>query len=424
MRLTSPQDPPGGRRAPNASDESASKGSAAKTFDTHNCHHIPDSSLKARFRGGRIAFLALTLLTVVAAWPQKDRLPMADHSMHVVVPVRLDHPIPSLVIQLFADDVDGYNLFIETKNYRFTPENANGPNIRNEGHAHLYVNGEKVMRLYSPWQHLPSAMFREGVNRLQVELNANDHSIWGVAGEPIGADVLMDANQTAGDPILREEVSYTLTWKWGSAKPHPAGGWTVTNDLGYEVHVTEGLLITRNLELLPCHMMPPQTPAALWRLLAPPTAYAGHGSLLPNQSKIQSSYQEDLATPGDLKTEIRIVTDPEYCQGHYLVARAKGVGPGGKTLVIAGTWRKQGSGEPVPFRIESSFAYGEIKDLLLADRAGPMRRLIVGGIHVRVERSLESLFRRIDFASSSEHERGIQILRSLVGGARLLADDS
>ena len=228
----------------------------------------------------------------------------------------------------------------------------------------------------------------------------------------------------SGDPILREEVSYTLAWKWGSAKPHPTGGWTLTNDLGYEVHVTEGLLITRNLELLPCHRMPPQTPAALWRLLAPPTAYAGHGSLLPNQSKIQRSYQEDLATPGDLKTEIRIVTDPEYCQGHYLVARAKGVGPGGKTLVVAGTWRKYGSAEAVPFRIESSFAYGEIKDLLLAGRASPMQRLIVGGIHVRVERSLESLFRKIDFASSSEQERGIQILRSLVGGARLLVDDS
>ena len=98
---------------------------------------------------------------------------------------------------------DGYNLALEVRNYRFTPENVGAVAVANEGHAHLYINGQKIARLYSPWRHLPRSLFHDGPNRLQVELNANDHSIWGVAGEPIGADVLVDTRVEDGDPIVR-----------------------------------------------------------------------------------------------------------------------------------------------------------------------------------------------------------------------------
>lgn len=57
-----------------------------------------------------------------------------------------------------------------------------------------------------------------------MEFNANDHFIWGVAGEPIGADILVDARDDDGDPIVREQVRYTLDWRWGKAQRHSAGG--------------------------------------------------------------------------------------------------------------------------------------------------------------------------------------------------------
>ena len=112
--------------------------------------------------------------------------------------------------------------------------------MSNEGHAHLYVNGVKVARMYSPWHHLSTRLLREGINRLEVEFSTNDHSIWGIAGMPIGADVLIDTRVTDGDPILREEVRYTLDWDWGTAQPSQNRGWTVRTDQGYHLQVTAG----------------------------------------------------------------------------------------------------------------------------------------------------------------------------------------
>ena len=268
------------------------------------------------------------------------------------------------------------------------------------------------------------AMFGEGINRLQVELNANDHSIWGVAGEPIGADVLVDTNDTDDDPIVRAPVRYTLDWDWGRAKRHPDGGWTAVNELGYAVHVTEGKLVTRSLELMPCHVMPPP-PAAAWfrRMFEPRAVFAGHGSLLPNESKISKSHEEDLANPGAKFLEERIVTDPEYCQAHYLLARPTGKGPGAAALEVAGSWKRQGTDVSTPFRITSSAAYGEIKDLVDRTSGEAVKSPIPGGVEVTVVRSLESLFRSVDFASADLENAGGEMLRSIVSDTQLIAGE-
>ena len=41
-----------------------------------------------------------------------------------------------------------FNLFVDLENFRFTPEEVNKTSRINEGHAHLYLNGKKVTRLY------------------------------------------------------------------------------------------------------------------------------------------------------------------------------------------------------------------------------------------------------------------------------------
>ena len=362
----------------------------------------------------RALAMAAAVVAAVAAWPQRPTIPpTVDHSQHQVVNTPPDRPIPSLILHLYPDSMDGYNLFLETSNYRFTPENVDDIILANEGHAHLYLNGQKVARLYSPWRHLPRAMFREDVNRLQVELNANDHSIWGVAGEPIGADVLVDPAVTEGDPIVREEVRYTLDWDWGEARKHPSGGWTAVNDLGYSVHVTGGKVVTRGLELMPCHTMPMASPAALLReLLMPLTAHAGHGSLLPNQSKITTSYEEDLANPSATYLESRVVTHPEYCQAHYLIARPKGTAPGTSALEAVGSWSRAPDGERQPFQFASPAAYGQVKDL-------PAPSSIVGGVDVTVVRSLQTMFDGIDFAATEPAAVGSRIARTLVADAKI-----
>ena len=59
------------------------------------------------------------------------------------------------------------------------------------------------------------------------------------------------------------------------------------NDLGYEMHVTRGWLVSRNLELIPRRAAADRSPRArLLRWLGPPAALARHGSVARNESKI------------------------------------------------------------------------------------------------------------------------------------------
>lgn len=323
-----------------------------------------------------------------------------------------------------ADSMDGFNIFLETQNFRFTPQSVDTLPISNEGHAHLYVNGEKVARMYSPWHHLSGKLLRDGINRVEVEFSTNDHSVWAVAGVPIGADVLIDARVRDGDPILREEVSYTLDWDWGAASPHPDGGWTVRTDKGYLVRVDEGRIVTRNLELVPCHLAPPPTPqASIFGWPGPSRVLAGHSSLIPNESKITDSYVEDLAAPQEVFLERRVVTDPEYCQAHYLLARERGSPPGSLTLDVSGTWSNSSEKSHKPFSIKSAAAYGAFRPLQLPDGVKLGRRLIVGGIDARVRRSLDTLFDGIDFANGTSDSDGMRVLRNLVAGTTVLVSE-
>ena len=56
--------------------------------------------------------------------------------------------------------------------------------MEGEGHAHLYLDGQKIARVYGEWYHLPKL---EGDHELRVTLNTNDHQDYAVKGEVVGA---------------------------------------------------------------------------------------------------------------------------------------------------------------------------------------------------------------------------------------------
>ena len=370
----------------------------------------------------RVGAIAVAIWAGVAAWPQEDSLPPVDHSQHPLVEHPASEPVPFLRVHMAADAMDGFNLYLETRNFRFTPERVDTVNIANEGHAHLYLNGQKTARLYSPWHHVPAAALRDGINRLEVEFSSNDHSTWSVAGQPIGADILIDGRVRDGDPILRSEVRYSLAWKWNGARPVKQGGWTTETDLGYHVHVTSGALVTRSLELVTCHAFSPTKSAArLPSLFAGFRVMAGHSSLAPNESKISRSVTEDLSRPARMFLEERLVTDPEYCKAHYLVARGRRTAPGAVALSISGTWSREGGSGVAPFELRSTSAYGKFLDLRNA--SGPIeRRSIVGGLAVTVTRPLGTLLDGIDFAGGITETHGMQVLRRLVSETEVHVD--
>ena len=87
-----------------------------------------------------------------------------------------------------APDDAGVNLQILTKGFVWAPDRVDSPSMPGTGHAHIYVNGEKIMRAYGPWTHVPIVPHDAVV---QVILSTNDHETWAINDAAITADVVI-----------------------------------------------------------------------------------------------------------------------------------------------------------------------------------------------------------------------------------------
>lgn len=106
---------------------------------------------------------------------------------------------PRLQLEVREDPHGGWNLHLVTDRFRFTPAQANKKPTPNTGHARLYVDGDKLTRLYGPWYYLSPDMVATGKHTLRVELNANDHSVWAVKGEAVEARARITHTEKTGD---------------------------------------------------------------------------------------------------------------------------------------------------------------------------------------------------------------------------------
>jgi hypothetical protein len=105
-----------------------------------------------------------------------------DHG-HGMLEISAGDPIPTIDLIVHDDSMEGWNLEVRVTNFQFAPERVNQSSMTSEGHAHLYINGDKITRLYSSWYYLPE--LPPGTHEIMVELNANGHEVLMVNGEAI-----------------------------------------------------------------------------------------------------------------------------------------------------------------------------------------------------------------------------------------------
>lgn len=101
-----------------------------------------------------------------------------------------DQAQPSVRLRAKADPAGGWTLQVITSGFGWTPEQVNTSADAGTGHAHLYVGGRKVARIYGEWVFLPATQAQPG-DTLSVILYADDHSAWAVGGKPVQADVVL-----------------------------------------------------------------------------------------------------------------------------------------------------------------------------------------------------------------------------------------
>lgn len=108
----------------------------------------------------------------------------ASHSGHGgAQEVAADSPIPTVEIEVLKDPMTGWNLHIETTNYTLAPERVSTEHVEGEGHMHLYINGEKISRIYGYWHDLGE--LPPGEHEIRVSLSTNSHAYLTLNGQRI-----------------------------------------------------------------------------------------------------------------------------------------------------------------------------------------------------------------------------------------------
>lgn len=141
---------------------------------------------------------------------------------------------PTVRLQVREDPASGWNLHVITERFRFAPERTGQQARPQEGHAHLYLDGEKIARLYGPWYHLAPSAVPHGEHTLTVSLTANDHTAWAVNGEPIQATATITGTGEAGHDYAKGDAHTAGP----EASPTPSPEPTASPEVSFTVTIT------------------------------------------------------------------------------------------------------------------------------------------------------------------------------------------
>lgn len=114
-------------------------------------------------------------------------------------------PVPKIELQVFKDTVDGVNVHVDVEHYVINAPHANKSKETTtsdgvlQGHAHVFVNGSKLVRLYGRDLHIPASSLQDGVNQVAVSLNSHQHENWVTGNLSIVSSVFFDLSKT---PII------------------------------------------------------------------------------------------------------------------------------------------------------------------------------------------------------------------------------
>jgi hypothetical protein len=143
----------------------------------------------------RLAAIGLALFLVgrgdgpiSSAWAGEHHRPGVSHGPASVSHGTLevgDASPPTVALTVHKDPKAGWNLQVQVENFRFAPERASTTHVPGEGHAHLFIDGKKITRLYGEWYHIP--LLTPGTHKITVTLNANSHEDLTVKGKVISA---------------------------------------------------------------------------------------------------------------------------------------------------------------------------------------------------------------------------------------------
>ena len=113
---------------------------------------------------------------------------------------------PTASLEIKKDPTGGFNVHVVTTNFIWRPDMASMKYVPGEGHAHVFLDGRKIMRIYNEWFHLNTYQFatKAGEQLLSIEFVGNDHAPYTVQGAPVGDTQIVDVPADEIQPAKSE----------------------------------------------------------------------------------------------------------------------------------------------------------------------------------------------------------------------------
>lgn len=165
--------------------------------------HFMLMKVKGELEEGRLLTLKVTLDPAgeVVTKARYSSKPAGGHGMHQMAgsgddaqgdkmagmfKVPANEPQPTLAMNVSKEsDTGGWEVNVETKNFRFAKELADGDHVAGTGHGHIYINGVKLGRLYGNAASIGA--LPKGNHVVRATLNTNNHQTYMVAGKRVTA---------------------------------------------------------------------------------------------------------------------------------------------------------------------------------------------------------------------------------------------
>lgn len=240
------------------------------------------------------------------------------------------------------------------------------------------------------------------------------------ANEPTAADVVEDG-------VVLSAATWTLGWNTAGVEFDSSGGFTLTTNLGYRVHVNVGHVVLHRVALIPCPAPPKDT--TTWLSLSINSAFAHDEQTDP--SSIETLAVSDVVHPQKKEIGANAFAPVRYCQVYWLVARgmegataADGLDVSNRSIYFEGTWEK--NGETGPLLVDTWWPNGVITDLkTIVDPEVYAQAGAESSVHftwIGIDLDMSKTFDDIEFGADSDALITDSILDNLIENAALTVD--
>lgn len=233
--------------------------------------------------------------------------------------------------------------------------------------------------------------------------------------------------EEAANGVVLSAATWTLDWNTDGVDFNPAGGFSLTTNLGYKLHIDAGQVVLHRVALIPC----PAAPAEAQTFFSFSINSAMAHEEESDPSSMETLKVTDVVHPKSVEIGANAFVPVRYCQVYWLIARGMegamgldGLDMSNRSIYFQGTWER--NGDSGPLLVDTWWPAGIITDLKsIVDPDEYTLASAEEDVHftwIGVEIPLGRIFDDIEFGADSEAIIADSMLDNIIAGAAMTVD--